>query len=147
LDTRQPSSAASIFPQNKTASPWAISKGDWRGGKELARRLVEKWDPFRRRNDSEESQRRSKGFGEFPLLTIKNLQAWSTFRDKHGRVTVFLVLLRAAALPARAVEGLELVESITTPTLIWFMFGRAKSGRTFSRREEKFIKSLLHYFR
>jgi|MudIll2142460700_1097286.scaffolds.fasta_scaffold00238_9 hypothetical protein len=87
--------------------------------KKLARRLVEKWDPLPPAERLRRIAEAVKGIWGIPPPDDQNLQAWSTFRDKHGRVTVFLVLLRAAALPARAVEGLELVESITTPTLIW----------------------------
>ena len=57
-------------------------------------------------------------WGTFPPDT-QDLQAWSAFHDKHGRVTTFLVLLRVAGLPARVVQGLQLAESITNSTLTW----------------------------
>jgi len=60
-----------------------------------------------------------KGIWGTPPPDDHDLQAWSTFQDKHGRVTAFLVLLRAAGLAAQMVEGLPLTESITSSTVTW----------------------------
>jgi hypothetical protein len=49
----------------------------------------------------------------------RDLRAWLSVEKKYGKVTAFLVLLRAAALPARAVEGLQLVDSVRTKPLRW----------------------------
>jgi hypothetical protein len=85
----------------------------------LAKRLVEKWDTLPPADRLRRIAEAVKGIWGIPPPDDQDLQAWSTFQDKHRRVTVFLVLLRAAGLPARVAEGLELVESITTPTLVW----------------------------
>ncbi len=85
----------------------------------LAKRLVEKWDMLPPTDRLRRIAAAVKGFWGTPPPDDQDLRAWSTFHDKHGRVTAFLVLLRAADLPARVAEGLELVESITTPTLVW----------------------------
>jgi hypothetical protein len=60
-----------------------------------------------------------KGIWGIPPPDGEDLQAWSAFHEKHDRVTAFLVLLRAAALPARVVHGLQLAESMTNSTLTW----------------------------
>ncbi|MFQ5542166.1 MAG: UUP1 family membrane protein, partial [Candidatus Binatia bacterium] len=49
----------------------------------------------------------------------RDLREWLSVEKKHGKVTAFLILLRAAALPARAVEGLQLVDSVRTEPLRW----------------------------
>jgi hypothetical protein len=49
----------------------------------------------------------------------RDLQAWYKLYEKHGAVTGLLVLLRAADIPARPVEGLLLIESVRTRPLIW----------------------------
>jgi hypothetical protein len=85
----------------------------------LATRLVARWDslppPDRLRRIAEAM----KGIWETPLPDDQDLQAWSTFQDKQGRMTAFLVLLRAARLTAQMVEGLPLAESITSSTVTW----------------------------
>jgi hypothetical protein len=85
----------------------------------LAKRLVEKWDTLPPADRFQKIAEAVKGIWGSPPPDDQDLRAWSAFQDKHGRVTAFLVLLRAADLPARVAEGLELVESITTPTLVW----------------------------
>ena len=49
----------------------------------------------------------------------RDLRAWLSVEKKYGKVTAFIVLLRAAGLPARAVEGLQLVGSVRTKPLSW----------------------------
>jgi hypothetical protein len=43
----------------------------------------------------------------------------AAFQKKHGRLEALLVLLRAADLPARPVDGLYLTENVTTALLVW----------------------------
>jgi hypothetical protein len=85
----------------------------------LARRLVRKWDSL----PSDDRLRRiaaaMKGFWGIPLPDAQDLQAWSAFQEKHSQPEAFLLLLRAADLPARVVHGLQLAESVTTTTLTW----------------------------
>jgi hypothetical protein len=49
----------------------------------------------------------------------QDVRAWTLFRVKHGLPKSFLVLLRAADLPARAVEGFPLTESVTSTPVTW----------------------------
>ncbi len=85
----------------------------------LAKRLVGRWLSLPPTDRLRRIAAAVKGiWGTFPPDT-QDLQAWSAFHDKHGRVTTFLVLLRAAGLPARVVQGLQLAESITNSTLTW----------------------------
>jgi hypothetical protein len=73
----------------------------------------------------------------------QDLRAWGQMRDRLGPETSLLVLFRAADLPARVVEGLPLVESITEETSRWVeAWDGAKwvgvhlfTGETFSDRD------------
>jgi hypothetical protein len=85
----------------------------------LVRRLVAKWDPLPPVDRLRRVAAAVRGSWGTPPPEDQDLQAWSAFHDKHGRMTAFLVLLRAAGLPAQAVEGLQLAESITDSTLTW----------------------------
>ncbi len=85
----------------------------------LAKRLVAKWDGLPSGDRLRRIAAAVKGIWGTPPPDVQDLQAWSAFHDKHGRVTAFLVLLRAADLPARVVEGLQLAESVTTSTFVW----------------------------
>ena len=58
------------------------------------------------------------GWGE-PKPNDQDLRAWSAVKQKLGPLQALLLLLRAADLPARVVEGLPLIESMTATTLIW----------------------------
>jgi hypothetical protein len=85
----------------------------------LVRRLVAKWDPLPPVDRLRRVAAAVRGSWGTPPPEDQDLQAWSAFYDKHGRVTAFLVSLRAAGLPAQVVEGLPLAESITGSTLTW----------------------------
>jgi hypothetical protein len=47
------------------------------------------------------------------------LRGWKIVQEKYGRLKALLMLLRAADLPSRVVEGLRLVEGIRTTPLTW----------------------------
>jgi hypothetical protein len=111
----QPPSFLKTKPPVFGAYPKEIGEAE----KKLARRLVAKWDSLPPADRFRKIVEAMKGIWETPPPEDQDLQAWSTLKNKHGRLTAFLVLLRAAGLPARVAEGLELVESITTPTLVW----------------------------
>ncbi len=87
--------------------------------KALVKRLVGKWESLPPEDRLRRIAAAVKGIWGTPPPDDQDLQAWSVFHDKHGRVTAFLVLLRAADLPARVVQGLQLAESITDSTLTW----------------------------
>ena len=93
--------------------------GHWRGGTETGKTAGGKMGHPSAGGSISKNRRGSERDFWAPPSDDQDLRAWSAFQDKHGRVTAFLVLLRAADLPARVAEGLELVESITTPTLVW----------------------------
>jgi hypothetical protein len=86
---------------------------------ELAKRLVGSWLSLRPEDWLRRVAAAVKGIWGTPPPDDQDLQAWSSFQEKHGRVTTFLVLLRAIRLPARVVQGLQLTESITNSTLTW----------------------------
>jgi hypothetical protein len=85
----------------------------------LAKRLVEKWNTL----PSEDRLRRItetvKGNWGTPLPEDQDIREWSAFQEKHGQLEASLLLLRAADLPAQATEGLQLIESITTTSIVW----------------------------
>ena len=85
----------------------------------LARRLVGKWDPLPSADRLRRVAAAVKGFWGTPLPDAQDLQAWSAFQEKHSQLDAFLLLLRAADLPARVVEGLQLAQSVTNSTLTW----------------------------
>jgi hypothetical protein len=85
----------------------------------LAKRLVGRWDSLAPEARLPRMAAAVKGIWGTPPPDDQDLQAWSAFHEKHGRVTAFLVLLRAGGLPARVVQGLQLAESITSSTLTW----------------------------
>jgi len=85
----------------------------------LAKRLVGRWDSLPSENRLRRVAAAVKGIWGSPPPDDQDLQAWSAFQEKYGRVTTLLVLLRAAHLPARVVQGLQLAEGITNSTLTW----------------------------
>jgi hypothetical protein len=85
----------------------------------LAMRLVEKWGPLPPTDRLRSIAAALNGSWGMPLPNAQELQAWSAFQSKQGRVTASLVLLRAAGLTAQAVEGLPLAESVTNTTVTW----------------------------
>jgi hypothetical protein len=85
----------------------------------LAKRLVRRWLSLQPEDRLRRVAAAVKGIWGTPPPDDQDLRAWSSFQEKHGRVTTFLVLLRAVHLPARVVQGLQLAESIANSTLTW----------------------------
>ena len=83
------------------------------------KRLVAKWDSLPPADRLRRIAATVKGFWGTPPPDAQDLHAWSGFQEKHGQQKALLGLLRAADLPARLVEGLQLAESITDSTLTW----------------------------
>ena len=54
-----------------------------------------------------------------PAPEAQDLQKWEVLREQQGRLPALLLLLRATDLPARSVQGLRLVESVTTTLFTW----------------------------
>jgi hypothetical protein len=85
----------------------------------LATRLVAKWDPLPPAERLRRIAAAVNGFSGTPFSNAEDIRDWTVFENSHGKVTASLVLLRAAGLPAQAVEGLPLVESVTGSTVTW----------------------------
>jgi hypothetical protein len=85
----------------------------------LARRLVAKWDPLPPTDRLQSIAAALNGSWGTPAPDAQELQAWSAFQNKQGRVIASLVLLRAAGLTAQVVEGLPLAETVTNTTVTW----------------------------
>jgi 7 transmembrane helices usually fused to an inactive transglutaminase len=83
----------------------------------LSKRLVKKWDFLPPADRLRRIAAAVKGIWGTPPPQDQDLKEWSAFQEKHSQVEAFLSLLRAADLPARVVQGLQLAESITNSTL------------------------------
>jgi hypothetical protein len=59
------------------------------------------------------------GVGGEVSLDERDIKAWSVLQEKYGRIKALLILLRAASLPARIVEGFWLTESVTNSPFPW----------------------------
>ena len=91
------------------------------GGAEqaLARRLVAKWNPLGAPARLRAIAATATGTWGTPSPEDRDLWAWSAFQNKQGRRGALLVLLRAADLTARVVEGLPLIEGVAVQPLVW----------------------------
>jgi hypothetical protein len=81
--------------------------------------MVEKWDSLPPVDRLRRVAAALKGIWGTPPPDDQDLRAWSDFQEKHGQLEAWLALLRAADLPARVVEGLQLVESVAIKTIVW----------------------------
>jgi len=109
-----PPSARPIPP---TLGPYPAQLGE--GDRTLARRLVETWDRVPPPARLQAVTATATDVWVKPVPDSQDLVAWSVLRRKIGRRDALLLLLRAANLPARSVEGLRLSESVTTEPLSW----------------------------
>jgi hypothetical protein len=85
----------------------------------LARRLVGRWDRISPAARLQAVAATATEVWAKPMPDAQDLKAWSVLRRKIGRREALLLLLRAANLPARSVEGLRLSESVITGPLSW----------------------------
>ena len=85
----------------------------------LAKRLVRKWDFLPAADRLRRIAAALRGIWGSPPPEDQDLREWSAFQENHIHLDAVLLLLRAASLPARVVEGLQLVESVTGSTLTW----------------------------
>jgi len=97
--------------------PYPASVG--RREQALAERLVRKWSQLGPPARLRAVAATVAGNWGVPPPDDQDLREWSAFQKKHGRPEALLVLLRAADLPAQPVEGLYLIESISTSLLVW----------------------------
>ena len=100
-----------------TLQPYPSSVG--KEEQALAKRLVAKWDRLPPEDRIRRIAAAVKAIWGTPPPDDQDIQNWLGLHDKYDRVTVFLLLLRAADLPARVVQGLQLTESITNSPLTW----------------------------
>jgi len=104
-------------PKPPKLEPYPESAG--RTEQDLAKRLVSRWNhlppPARLRAVTAAV---ADNWGT-PPPHDQDLRGWSTFRKEYGRLSALLLLLRAANLPARPVEGLFLTEGVTLTTIHW----------------------------
>ena len=109
--TYSPVPSSSSLP----ASPENVEQAE----ESWANRLVAKWSQLPPADRLRAIAAIARGEWGTPLPTPQDIQAWSVFREKYGDGEAFLLLFRAAGLPARPVEGLLLAESIVTTPLMW----------------------------
>jgi 7 transmembrane helices usually fused to an inactive transglutaminase/Transglutaminase-like superfamily len=85
----------------------------------LAKRLVGKWNSLPPVDRLRRIAAALRGIWGSPPPDGQDVREWSAFQEKHSQLDAVLLLLRAAGLPARVVEGLQLAESVTGSTLSW----------------------------
>lgn len=85
----------------------------------LAQRLVGKWDSLPPPDRLRRIAAGLRGIWGSPPPEDQDLREWSAFQEKYTHLDAVLLLLRAASLPARVVEGLQLAETVTGSTLTW----------------------------
>ena len=90
----------------------------------VAKRLVKKWMGLDPRARFRAVAATVVGVWGEPKPDEEDLKAWSAFKERHGRLMAILMMLRAAGLPARAVAGLHLVESVATSPFTCATAGR-----------------------
>ena len=97
--------------------PYSLSVGE--AEQNVARRLVARWSNLKPSARLQAVAGTSAGaWGTQPPEAV-DIKAWTTMEETHGRLTAFLVLLRAAELPARTVQGLPLAECVTNTPVTW----------------------------
>jgi len=104
-------------PKPPKLGPYPVNTGKLE--QELAERLVAKWirlDPPSRLRAIAAT---ALGHWGDPPPKDQDLKLWSVFQEKQGRLVLFMVLLKAAGLPAQVVEGLLLREGVTSVPVAW----------------------------
>ena len=97
--------------------PYPVSIG--KGEQNLAKRLVARWSNLEPSTRFRAVAATAAGVWGKPPPEEADIKAWTAIQEAHGRLTALLVLLRAADLPARAVQGLPLAECITDTPVTW----------------------------
>lgn len=110
---------AGLRAGSQGVSPGAYPQGTEPGERALARRMAMKWKGL-------EPQARLKALRDALLgkwvhgePSEEDLASWQEISRRVGRATAALILLRAAELPARLVEGLKVSGSVETSTSQW----------------------------
>ena len=93
----------------------------------LAERLVGRWKGLPPSELIRAIAATARGEWKNPPPEMKNLEAWKDLSRTHGREDSLLLLLRAANLTARLVEGLPLAEGIQNQLLSWVEVWNGKS--------------------
>jgi hypothetical protein len=110
----------------------------------VAKRLVEKWIGLPPPDRFRAVVAALTGTWGTPLPDRRDMEVWSTFQERDGRLTSILMLLRAADLPARAVTGLHLVESVAASPFTWVEVWTGQGWERFHPETgEIFKKSIL----
>ena len=85
----------------------------------LAERLAGRWKGMPPSERIRAIAATARGEWKNPPPEMKDLAAWKDLGRTHGREESLLLLLRAANLPARLVEGIPLAEGIQNQLLSW----------------------------
>ena len=85
----------------------------------LAERLARRWKGLPPSGLIRAIAATAKGEWKNPPAEMKDLEVWKNLDRTYGREESLLLLLRAANLPARLVEGLPLTEGIQNQLLTW----------------------------
>jgi hypothetical protein len=85
----------------------------------LAERLAGRWKGLPSSDLIRAVAATARGEWRNPPPEMKDLEVWKDLARTHGREECLLLLLRAAKLPARLVEGIPLAEGIQNQLLSW----------------------------
>ena len=111
----RPKRSAMISPPDLDPYPVDVGPED----QALARRLVERWNKLDPPARLKAIQAAVKEAVRASSPLTPNLRAWSNLEVKHGQPATYLILFRAANLPARKITGLHLVESVAALPITW----------------------------
>ena len=110
-----PQGSSKHLPPRLESYPLSLGKSE----ETAAKRLVSRWENLKPAARFRAVAGIAAGAWGTPPPEQGDINAWMTLRENHGQVTALLVLLRAADLPARVVQGLPLAECITDTTVTW----------------------------
>jgi hypothetical protein len=107
--------ASKPLPPKIESYPLSVGKTE----QDLARRLAARWSPLEPSARLQAVAGTVAGVWGTPAPEETDIEAWKRMEETSGRLTAFLVLLRAAGLPARMVQGLPLAECVTDTPVTW----------------------------
>lgn len=85
----------------------------------FATRLVSRWSHFEPPARLRAIAAMTGGQWGIPRPEEGDIKTWQSIVEVHGRLPALLILLRAAELPTRTVQGLPLIECITEAPVTW----------------------------
>ena len=111
----QPPRSSRRDPAPPARNPLTIEKKD----STLAERLAGRWRQLAPATRVKAVMSAVEGNWGKPAPREDDVQAWRILQEKYGRIKAIIALLEASGLPARRMEGLRLVDSVSSEALTW----------------------------